>query len=188
MNNQPLTSPWVLTNKRGMRFIITDQPKVLGRAPSSDFVVDCTTVSRVHARIHREMTNGKPVVLIEDLESRNGTYIGDRKINLDRAGLGDVVRFGQVAFVIGEATYLDEQSTNDAESQFRALSPAQCRVFHELLNGISEKDIAQKLGLSPHTVHNHVREIYARFHVHSRAELLAQCLVDEKAKETSPDP
>jgi DNA-binding CsgD family transcriptional regulator len=32
--------------------------------------------------------------------------------------------------------------------------------------------------LSPHTIHNHVREIYARFGVHSRAELMAKCYLD----------
>jgi DNA-binding CsgD family transcriptional regulator len=36
----------------------------------------------------------------------------------------------------------------------------------------SEKQIALKMGLSPHTIHNHVRRLYAKFDVASRAELM----------------
>ena len=36
----------------------------------------------------------------------------------------------------------------------------------------SEKEIALRMGLSPHTVHNHVRRLYREFKVSSRAELL----------------
>jgi DNA-binding CsgD family transcriptional regulator len=36
----------------------------------------------------------------------------------------------------------------------------------------SEKEIAARMGLSPHTVHNHIRRLYAKFKVNSRAELM----------------
>ena len=38
----------------------------------------------------------------------------------------------------------------------------------------SEKQIAEYMGLSPHTTHNYVKELYRRLKVTSRAELLAQ--------------
>jgi DNA-binding NarL/FixJ family response regulator len=41
------------------------------------------------------------------------------------------------------------------------------------LRGESEKQIAQKLGLSRHTVHEYVGNIYRHFGVCSRAELMA---------------
>lgn len=179
---------WILTNGRGMRCVITEQPKTIGRAPSSDFVVDCTSVSRSHARVHFENGNGDGCVVIEDLSSRNGTFVDERRVSRASAHLGNVVRFGQVSFVIRPADYLDDESTESGLSHFRELSPAQSRVYHELLNGISEKDIAQKLQLSPHTVHNHVREIYAKFQVHSRAELMAQGYLDGTAHDTTDKP
>jgi DNA-binding CsgD family transcriptional regulator len=50
------------------------------------------------------------------------------------------------------------------------------RRLRELLGYLrgsdSEKDIAARMGLSPHTVHNHVRRLYREFKVSSRAELL----------------
>ncbi|MEM6750887.1 MAG: LuxR C-terminal-related transcriptional regulator [Planctomycetota bacterium] len=42
-----------------------------------------------------------------------------------------------------------------------------------LLGGQSEKQVAAELGLSPHTVHNYVRQLYRRFEVSSRGELLS---------------
>ncbi|MBL8764775.1 MAG: helix-turn-helix transcriptional regulator [Phycisphaerae bacterium] len=49
-------------------------------------------------------------------------------------------------------------------------------VLDRLLVGDSEKQVAYRLGLSRHTVHEHVKKLYAACGVHSRAELLAACL------------
>src|SRR5688572_18495875 len=51
--------------------------------------------------------------------------------------------------------------------------PRHARVLRHLLAGESEKEIARKLALSPHTVHEYVKEIYRRLGVGSRAELVA---------------
>jgi DNA-binding CsgD family transcriptional regulator len=59
-----------------------------------------------------------------------------------------------------------------------SLTPAQRRVFTYLVDGIVEKRIAALLGLSRHTVHNHVRAIYRAFEVQSRPELLARLVRD----------
>jgi DNA-binding CsgD family transcriptional regulator len=67
------------------------------------------------------------------------------------------------------------------------LSPAQRRVLAALLEGNSEKDVAARLKLSPHTIHNHVREIYARFGVHSRPELMARCLLSRPQDDLADD-
>jgi DNA-binding CsgD family transcriptional regulator len=44
-----------------------------------------------------------------------------------------------------------------------------------LMNGDSEKQAALRLGLSRHTVHDHVKRLHSRFGVASRGELLARC-------------
>jgi DNA-binding CsgD family transcriptional regulator len=45
-----------------------------------------------------------------------------------------------------------------------------------LLSGDSEKEVATKLGISRHTVHIHIKNLYKRLGVCSRAELMAKCL------------
>lgn len=53
------------------------------------------------------------------------------------------------------------------------LSPAEHRVLSQMLTGRSEKQIAHALGQSAHTTHTHVRAVFSKFGVGSRAELMA---------------
>jgi DNA-binding CsgD family transcriptional regulator len=53
------------------------------------------------------------------------------------------------------------------------LSPRQQQTLRHLLAGDSEKQIAEKLSRSPHTVHTYVKAIYRNFRVSSRGELLS---------------
>lgn len=59
---------------------------------------------------------------------------------------------------------------------FVTLSPRQRQTLLLLLEGFCEKDAARRLGLSVNTLHIHVRSVYRRFGVNSRAELLALVL------------
>lgn len=53
------------------------------------------------------------------------------------------------------------------------LPPRRREVLAGLLDGLSEKQIAVRLNLSPPTVHEHVTALYRHFGVESRGELLA---------------
>lgn len=52
------------------------------------------------------------------------------------------------------------------------LSPAEFPVLELWYTGLSEEEIADRLCLSPHTVHNHIRHAYQRINVHSRTEFV----------------
>jgi DNA-binding CsgD family transcriptional regulator len=54
------------------------------------------------------------------------------------------------------------------------LPPRLAQTLDELLAGSSEKQIAMKLELSRHTIHNYVKALHQRFGVNSRGELLAK--------------
>ena len=54
------------------------------------------------------------------------------------------------------------------------LTEKQQEVLKLALQGLSEKEIANRLHRSVHTVHVHLREIYRRMEVSSRAELMAR--------------
>ena len=55
-----------------------------------------------------------------------------------------------------------------------ALPPRLQQTLEALATGNSEKQIAAKLKLSQHTIHNYVKALHQRFNVSSRGELLAQ--------------
>ncbi|MCC6623516.1 MAG: hypothetical protein IT385_19805 [Deltaproteobacteria bacterium] len=58
----------------------------------------------------------------------------------------------------------------------RAAAAEAGRGAGRLCRGLSEKQIAAELGMSPHTVHDHVKRLHLRFGVQSRGELIARAL------------
>ncbi len=60
------------------------------------------------------------------------------------------------------------------------LSPRLQQTLRALLAGDSEKQIACRLGLSRHTVHDYVKTLYRHFEVATRAELIVRCLAPER--------
>jgi DNA-binding NarL/FixJ family response regulator len=63
-----------------------------------------------------------------------------------------------------------------AEQSLESLSPRLRQTLGCLLEGHSEKEIADRLGLSATTIHQYVTTLYRHFGVQSRAQLMAQTL------------
>lgn len=72
--------------------LLADQPVSVGRTKENALVLDHKSVSRRHARIER---NGGKVVLI-DLNSHNGTRVGDEKVSRHDLKPGDEITFGEI--------------------------------------------------------------------------------------------
>jgi hypothetical protein len=60
------------------------------------------------------------------------------------------------------------------DPRVKALPPRLRPVLFGFLDGDGEKQVATKLGLSPHTVHQYAKLLYRHFEVSSRGELLSQ--------------
>lgn len=60
------------------------------------------------------------------------------------------------------------------DPRIQALPPRLRPVLFGFLDGDGEKQVATKLGLSPHTVHQYAKLLYRHFAVSSRGELLSQ--------------
>ena len=54
-----------------------------------------------------------------------------------------------------------------------SLSPRLAQTVIFVLEGQSEKEIASQLGVSPHTVHVYMKNLYRHFQVSTRTELMA---------------
>jgi DNA-binding CsgD family transcriptional regulator len=66
------------------------------------------------------------------------------------------------------------------------LTERQLEVLLLLLTGDSEKEIALRLHRSIHTVHTHVKQLYEKFSVSSRGELMAR-FIDEAVSKTAQE-
>jgi DNA-binding CsgD family transcriptional regulator len=58
------------------------------------------------------------------------------------------------------------------------LTDREREILQLLVEERSQKQIAHALGLSPHTVDTHLRNIYAKLRVHSRGGAVARALRD----------
>ena len=56
------------------------------------------------------------------------------------------------------------------------LTAREREILHYLVDGLTKKRIAETLFLSFHTIDMHVRNIYAKLHVHSRSGAIAKAL------------
>jgi DNA-binding NarL/FixJ family response regulator len=55
------------------------------------------------------------------------------------------------------------------------LAPRLRQILLCLFEGDSEKQIAPRLGISRHTIHEYLRRLHQTFEVNSRGQLLARC-------------
>jgi DNA-binding NarL/FixJ family response regulator len=56
------------------------------------------------------------------------------------------------------------------------LSEREREILELMVNGLIKKEIADRLGLSYHTVDNHLRNIYHKLHVHTRTGAVAKAV------------
>jgi DNA-binding CsgD family transcriptional regulator len=66
--------------------------------------------------------------------------------------------------------------TIGASDPWWALTDAELRVAELLAGGLTNRNIADYLNLSPHTVDAHLKHIYTKLDIHSRVELTVLAL------------
>jgi two-component system NarL family response regulator len=52
------------------------------------------------------------------------------------------------------------------------LTSKENRIIRCIEEGLTYKTISERLGISPHTVHNHIKSIYGKLHAGNRSEAL----------------
>jgi hypothetical protein len=79
----------------GILDVTVTQGRILvGRTESCEFVIPSEVVSAVHAIIEITSTSAK----IYDMNSKNGTFVNDKKVVVSELKLGDKVSFGNIHF------------------------------------------------------------------------------------------
>ena len=88
----------------------------------------------------------------------------------------------QLQYLLSSHKYLKENQGSDSGEQAyivdgsHALSPLTERereVLAHILEGSSNKEISEKLSISENTVKTHIRNIYSKYGVSKRAELIS---------------
>lgn len=71
--------------------------KTIGRAARADLIVDKALVSRLHCRLEA----GADTLDVIDLESTNGTYVNDARVERATLTVGDRLRIGRMELAVG---------------------------------------------------------------------------------------
>ena len=106
---------WILQSPEGTFRLTSGAIKTVGRATQADFILDVALVSRLHCRL----TAGEDNLEVVDLESTNGTYVNDRRLDTARIGSrpkdgGDIVTSRPVTEIVGEALALEIRKNGHA--------------------------------------------------------------------------
>ncbi len=133
--------------------------------------VGARTLGDVALRV-RETTHTRKQT---DKQSSEKSHVENSLIDPRKALLADFCRM----LVDGGGSLQGISQTPEAQSlhelpEVADLPPRLRQTLTALLAGDSEKQVALRLQISPHTVHVYVKSLYKRFGVASRGELLAR--------------
>lgn len=164
---------------RGQMLMVEGDELVLGRRDNSDLRLDDPHVSRTHAIVRRQ----GGAVWLEDLGSTGGTYVnGEQVTGAHAVRHGDVVRFGTVETRFEDRTALMEREDATEMIEVPAvrdkpvLSPRQQEVLTYLQQGLTNPEIAQKLGVTERTVKAHCQEVFDRLGARNRTAAVAAAM------------
>ncbi|MFY0651078.1 MAG: response regulator transcription factor [Cyclobacteriaceae bacterium] len=71
---------------------------------------------------------------------------------------------------------LDEKEIRSKNIELYGLSEKEVQIIQQLVQGKNYHDISELLIISPHTVKTHIKNIYKKMHVHSRASAVKMAL------------
>ncbi|MDE0960649.1 MAG: FHA domain-containing protein [Planctomycetota bacterium] len=128
---------------------LTSFPMLIGRSSSCEVCIQDDTISRNHARIYEE--NG--VLLIEDLDSRNGVHVGNIGISTMPLREGMVLQLGSISLLVEGSTgsvfniqvekdlpsqgVLDSRVIDEFEKQLESHSPSDASGSSSLGLGVA---------------------------------------------------
>lgn len=102
---------WLLPgDDTNTRHVIDRTPWRIGRGRSNDLTLSDHSVSRLHAEIR---SNEEGALLLKDLESLNGVFVNDNRVDAMELREGDIVDIGDVRlrFTLHDEHYAAEEAT-----------------------------------------------------------------------------
>jgi DNA-binding CsgD family transcriptional regulator len=144
---------------------------VLGRDVGCEGRFPVEGVSRRHARIVCD----RHLLRLVDLGSRNGTFLNGRKVETAELRSGDEIRIGPVVLRLRFAGEVERAPAKQAleTDRLALLRPREREIAMLVAEGLTNGEIAARLGISPSTVGRHLANCYERLGIHSRAALAA---------------
>jgi pSer/pThr/pTyr-binding forkhead associated (FHA) protein len=91
---------WILESAETPPVVLRLTPgstRTIGRAARADFILDAALVSRVHCRLTADRSDQ---LVVEDLDSTNGTQVNGERVTRAVLRDGDTLTTGRVTFTV----------------------------------------------------------------------------------------
>ena len=132
-------------------------------SPSTDVIV--LTIYDDDEKVFRAICNGATGYLLKDAPAESII-----------AAIHDVLQGGAPINAQIARRVLDMFMRLSVPQAEYGLTAREKEILHELTEGLTKKQIAEKLFLSFFTIDTHLKNIYAKLHVHSRSGAVAKVL------------
>ncbi|MBW1980824.1 MAG: FHA domain-containing protein [Deltaproteobacteria bacterium] len=113
--------------EKGRVFPLQEARVVIGRDPSCHITLDDKEISRLHARIVLH----KDSFLLEDLDSRNGTFVNKEKITTQVLRVGDLLVLGQTELTLRRAAQPQQRKTTSPAALLSTCQPTSAISLYE---------------------------------------------------------
>lgn len=153
-------------------------PFLLGRSKDCQLTLSHTSVSREHTKIILQ----KNELFIEDCNSTNGTILNGRLLKqLTRLRDADNIKICNFEFRVtskADNSQYDQTIISSSESPINSfslkykLTPREEELLSYLIKGVSTKEVASSMFISPGTAKNHILNLLKKTGTHSRLELI----------------
>jgi DNA-binding NarL/FixJ family response regulator len=150
-------------------------PRMSGIVCASQLKEKCPAISVLMLTVYDDKER-----IFEALRAGASGYLLKRSVaNEILAAISDVKSGGSPmsAHVARKVVTSFQQSTKSMEES-SSLSERENEILAQLSRGYANKEIAERLHISLSTVRTHLRHIYEKLHVHSRAQALLQIRQD----------
>ena len=159
-------------------------PRQIATASPSDTTIDeadiCIWDLDTHPPGDLELPSEPPVIalVLDGALARQAFAAGARGVLLRDASAGRIAR--AIDAVLHGLVVLDHELAQEAMrppssglTTMEPLTPRELEVLEQLALGLSNKDIASQLGMSPHTAKFHVNALISKLGATSRTEVVA---------------
>lgn len=144
---------------------------LIGRAVHNTITINDVYMSRHHASL--QLVGGE--LLVIDLNSRNGTFLNGRRIIAPTViRNGNHLRLGntEMEAIVPHVRRAPTREEPTIPIPHPVLTPSEEKVFWQVVQGYTNKEIGRRLQISPRTVQTHLSSIMTKLTLENRSQIV----------------
>jgi DNA-binding CsgD family transcriptional regulator len=160
---------WVLPQPEGAEDFFTYESAVNQIVEDKPAVFMCMyDLQRFGVQMLLDVLKTHPKVLLDGMVLDNPRYLTLTEFLVAETGSTTTTRY--------PLAHAPSPRSGAASDPWQTLTDAELRVAELVAGGLTNRNIAEYLNLSPHTVDAHLKHIYTKLDIHSRVELTVLAL------------